>query len=58
MNEYYKVIGKEIVRRRRHDNRRYLLVLLLFVMVFTFVFLKNHQNEEAVEAADLAKFDP
>ena len=58
MSECYKVIGKEVVRCRRHDNRRYLLVLLLFVMAFTFVFLKNHQNEDMVEAADLTKFDP
>ena len=58
MSECFKVIGRGQVRRRRYDKRRYLLILLLFITVFTFVFLRNHQQEKVVEAADLAKFDP
>ncbi len=58
MSECYEVVKKGTMRRRRYNGRRYLLILLLFIMVFTFVFLRNYQKRDTVEAADLTKFDP
>ena len=55
MSEVFSVMGES--RNRRRDRRKWYVVLLVFVVAFTFGFLRSREKDGA-DAASLDKFDP